>query len=54
MISRAIAFQHKDDEPRGLFGEFLNARGAAVDVINLYRGEEIPSLAPYDFMLVME
>jgi GMP synthase-like glutamine amidotransferase len=53
MITRAIAFQHMDDEPPGLFGEFLSARGAAIDVINLHRGEEIPSLAPYDFMLVM-
>jgi GMP synthase-like glutamine amidotransferase len=53
MIKRAIAFQHMDNEPPGLFGEFLAARGAAVDVINLHRGEVIPSLAPYDFMLVM-
>jgi GMP synthase-like glutamine amidotransferase len=53
MIKKAIAFQHMDDEPPGLFGEFLSARGAAIDVINLHRGEEIPSLAPYDFMLVM-
>ena len=53
MISRAIAFQHMDDEPPGLFGEFLTARGAAIDIVNLHKGEEIPSLAPYDFMLVM-
>ncbi len=53
MISRAIAFQHMDDEPPGLFGEFLSARGAAINIVNLHRGEEIPSLAPYDFMLVM-
>jgi GMP synthase-like glutamine amidotransferase len=53
MMSRAIAFQHMDDEPPGLFGEFLAARGASIDIVNLHRGEEIPSLAPYDFMLVM-
>jgi GMP synthase-like glutamine amidotransferase len=53
MITKAIAFQHMDDEPPGLFGEFLHAAGARIDVINLHRGEEIPSLAPYDFMLVM-
>jgi GMP synthase-like glutamine amidotransferase len=53
MISRAIAFQHMDNEPPGLFGEFLAARGAKLDIIQLHRGEEIPSLAPYDFMLVM-
>jgi GMP synthase-like glutamine amidotransferase len=53
MITRAIAFQHMDNEPPGLFGEFLAARGAKLDIIQLHRGEEIPSLAPYDFMLVM-
>ena len=53
MISRAIAFQHMDNEPPGLFGEFLAARNAKLDIIQLHRGEEIPSLAPYDFMLVM-
>jgi GMP synthase-like glutamine amidotransferase len=53
MISRAIAFQHMDNEPPGLFGEFLAARSAGLDIIQLHRGEEIPSLAPYDFMLVM-
>jgi GMP synthase-like glutamine amidotransferase len=53
MLSRAIAFQHMDDEPPGLFGEFLAERGVALDIVNLHRGEEIPSLAPYDFMLVM-
>ena len=53
MITRAIAFQHMDNEPPGLFGEFLAARGAKLDIIQLHRGEDIPSLAPYDFMLVM-
>ena len=53
MITRAIAFQHMDNEPPGLFGEFLAARKAKLEIIQLHRGEEIPSLAPYDFMLVM-
>ena len=53
MISRALVFQHMDDEPPGLFGDFLRARGAELDVVMLHRGEEIPSLAPYDFLLVM-
>jgi GMP synthase-like glutamine amidotransferase len=53
MITRAIAFQHMDDEPPGLFGEFLAERGATTDIVHLHRGEEIPSLADYDFMLVM-
>ena len=53
MIRRALAFQHMDDEPPGLFGDFLREQGAAVDVVMLHRGEAIPSLAPYDFLLVM-
>ena len=53
MISNALVFQHMDDEPPGLFGDFLRGRGAEIDVVMLHRGEEIPSLAPYDFMLVM-
>lgn len=42
-----------DDEPPGLFGRFLEEQGARVDVVMLHRGEAIPSLAPYDFLLVM-
>ncbi|MCA0433590.1 MAG: type 1 glutamine amidotransferase [Proteobacteria bacterium] len=42
-----------DDEPAGLFGQFLEARGASLDVVMLHRGQAIPSLAPYDFLLVM-
>jgi GMP synthase-like glutamine amidotransferase len=42
-----------DDEPPGLFGRFLEEQGARVDVVMLHRGETIPSLAPYDFLLVM-
>lgn len=53
MIRRALAFQHMDDEPPGLFGRFLQEQGAEIDVVMLHRGEAIPSLAPYDFLLVM-
>ena len=53
MIKRALVFQHMDDEPPGLFGDFLRAQGAELDVVMLHRGETIPSLAPYDFLLVM-
>jgi GMP synthase-like glutamine amidotransferase len=42
-----------DDEPPGLFGEFLAARGARLDTVMLHRGESIPSFASYDFLLVM-
>ncbi len=53
MIRRALAFQHMDDEPPGLFGDFLRERGADLDTVMLHRGEAIPALAPYDFLLVM-
>jgi GMP synthase-like glutamine amidotransferase len=53
MIRRALAFQHMDHEPPGLFGRFLSELGAEIDVVMLHRGEAIPSLAPYDFLLVM-
>ena len=53
MIKRALVFQHMDDEPPGLFGGFLHERGATLDTVMLHRGEAMPSLAPYDFLLVM-
>lgn len=53
MHRRALVFQHMDDEPPGLFGDFLRERGFALDIVMLHRGEAIPALAPYDFLLVM-
>lgn len=53
MIRRALVFQHMDDEPPGLFGDFLRRQGAGIDTVMLHRGEAIPTLAPYDFLLVM-
>jgi GMP synthase-like glutamine amidotransferase len=53
MIKRALVFQHMDDEPPGLFGDFLQRQGAQLDTVMLHHGEDIPSLAPYDFLLVM-
>lgn len=53
MHKRALVFQHMDDEPPGLFGDFLRERGFALDIVMLHRGEAIPALAPYDFLLVM-
>jgi GMP synthase-like glutamine amidotransferase len=52
-MPRALVFQHMDDEPPGLFGAFLGEAGYGLDTIMLHRGEEIPSLSPYDFLLVM-
>lgn len=53
MIKRALIFQHMEDEPPGLYGEFLEESGAALDIRHLYRGDSIPALDHYDFLLVM-
>jgi GMP synthase-like glutamine amidotransferase len=53
MFKRALVFQHMDNEPPGLYGEFLREAGARVEVVHLHRGEDIPSLAPFDFLLCM-
>jgi GMP synthase-like glutamine amidotransferase len=53
MIKRALVFQHMDDEPPGLFGGFLRDCGAKLDVVMLHRGETLPALQSYDFLLVM-
>lgn len=53
MAKRALVFQHMDDEPAGLFGGFLKARGYTADTVMLHRGDAIPSLRRYDFLLVM-
>lgn len=53
MIKRALVFQHMDDEPPGLFGDFLRERGVDLDIIMLHKGQAIPSLSSYDFLLVM-
>jgi GMP synthase-like glutamine amidotransferase len=53
MIKNALVFQHMDDEPPGLYGEFLEADGAKLDIVHLHRGDSIPALDNYDFLLVM-
>jgi GMP synthase-like glutamine amidotransferase len=53
MAKKALVFQHMDDEPPGLFGEFLSARDYSSDIVLLHRGEAIPTLQRYDFLLVM-
>lgn len=53
MIKRALVFQHMEDEPPGLYGEFLEGQGAQLDIRHLYRGDQIPDLGGYDLLLVM-
>jgi GMP synthase-like glutamine amidotransferase len=53
MIKRALVFQHMDNETPGLFGQLFAERGMTQDIVMLHKGEAIPSLASYDFLLVL-
>ena len=39
MIRRALAFQHMDDEPPGLFGRFLAEQGAEIQKLRDEKAE---------------
>lgn len=53
MTKRVLLLQHMDNDSPGRFGDFLKADGYAIDPILLHRGASLPSLRPYDFMMVM-
>ena len=48
-----LVLQHEEVEPLGIFEDFLRADGATWQVIELDKGEAIPSLDPFDAMIVM-
>ena len=50
---KILVLQHVEVEHPGVFRDFFRADGIAWDTIELDRGERIPSLEPYDLMLVM-
>lgn len=50
---KLIVFQHGECEHPGIFRQFLKEDGATWDVVELDRGAPIPTLEPYDVMLVM-
>jgi GMP synthase-like glutamine amidotransferase len=53
MSRRALVFQHFNDDTPGRIGALLEAMDIRCDIVALHRGGEIPSLAPYDVMLVL-
>ena len=52
-MKRALVFQHMDTDDLGRFAGLLAADGIATDTVMLHHGHAIPSLAPYDLMVVL-
>lgn len=50
---RLLVLQHSPVDHPGIMRDFLRADGIAWDPINTYDHEELPSLDPYDGMIVM-
>ena len=52
-MKRALIFQHMDHDHPGRFLDFFAEDGLIPDHVRLFAGQEIPSLAPYDFLFVL-
>ncbi len=52
-MRRALVLQHMDNDHPGRFLDFFAEDGIVPEFVRLWDGEEIPSLAPYDFMFVL-
>lgn len=50
---RIVVVEHQDSCPPALFGEWMTAAGAEVEICRPYRGEEIPDAAAADGWLVL-
>ncbi|MGX9354761.1 type 1 glutamine amidotransferase [Roseobacteraceae bacterium S113] len=50
---KVLVFQHSAGEPPAAFGAHASAMGDSVDIVRLFDGEPIPSLAAYDALIVM-
>ncbi|MBC6439885.1 MAG: type 1 glutamine amidotransferase [Rhodospirillales bacterium] len=50
---RFLVFQHIAVEHPGIFRDLMREHGIAWDAVELDEGEPIPSLAPYDALIVM-
>jgi GMP synthase-like glutamine amidotransferase/DNA-binding CsgD family transcriptional regulator len=50
---RALALEHLDPNPVGVYGDVLDARGVAVDRVQLHAGHVIPDWRDYDLLIVM-
>jgi GMP synthase-like glutamine amidotransferase len=52
-MTHILVLQHEVIEPLGVLEEFLCADDATWHVVEINEGETIPSLEPYDAMIVM-
>jgi GMP synthase-like glutamine amidotransferase/tetratricopeptide (TPR) repeat protein/DNA-binding CsgD family transcriptional regulator len=50
---RALALEHLQPDPVGVFGDVLTERGIAVDRVMLYAGEPLPDWREYDLIVAM-
>lgn len=52
-MKRALVFQHMDHDHPGRFLDYFAEDGIIPEPVRLFEGQEIPSLAPYDFLFVL-
>ena len=52
-MTNVLVLQHEVIEPLGVFEDFLRADGATWQVVEIDDGDTIPSLEPFDAMIVM-
>jgi GMP synthase-like glutamine amidotransferase len=52
-MKRALVFQHMDHDHPGRFLDFFAEDGIIPEAVRLFEGQEIPNLAPYDFLFVL-
>lgn len=52
-MKRALVFQHMDYDHPGRFLDFFSEDGLVPEMVRLWEGQEIPNLAPYDFLFVL-
>lgn len=50
---RALALEHLQSDPIGVFGDVLAERGISVDRVMLYDGEQLPDWRGYDLIVAM-
>ena len=52
-MKRALVFQHMDYDHPGRFLDFFAEDGIVPEMVRLWEGQDIPNLAPYDFLFVL-
>jgi GMP synthase-like glutamine amidotransferase len=52
-MKRALVFQHMDHDHPGRFLDYFAEDGIVPEAVRLFEGQDIPPLAPYDFLFVL-